>query len=537
MDGFNLVESFCSDLRSSDSGSICNGGTNDSVNEKGSVLHYATEQFRVSDEKPKVLSPQYGTYEPDTSTIQNQNPSCYVPFLGYNHLEPPFEPPENRHNVGKVLYPGVIQVPKGSFLGENHEFLLRNQGQQFQIQQEELLMGLPPHFVPPHLKNPVDLNQQNSQALAALRDQLVKISEMFQTGNFSLAQVILARLNHQFSLSVSGNPLLRTAIFHLNEELEKLLTMNSLSPQPRSLSLLDIVNKMNAYKLFSETSPIMQFVDFTCTQALLEAFEDDDSVHILDFDIGCGSQWASFIRELPLRKRGAPILKITTFASSSIHHPLELALVCGNIQEFANEVGVSLDLQVMDLDLLDPTSCKIPNFQPTKNETVAVNFPIWAFSHCPFVLFQVLSFIKQCSPKIMISFDRGCDRFDLSFPSHIFRVLDSCSSMLESLHGSNVPSNISNKIEKFLIQPIIERAILGRMYSPDKMQANKAYQWKNLFTSVGFFPFPFSNFTESQADQVVKRTPVRGFQVEKQQASLVLSWMSQELVAASAWRC
>jgi len=546
MDDFNLVENFSSDWRSCDSGSVCNGGT-DSVNEKGCVLNYASEQghmvavspveqLRVSDVKPEVLNPQFGFCEQGITTGQNSGYVTYVPTLGYNQLESPFEPPAKRHNAGNALYPGVVPVPKGSFLGEDHEILLRNQEPEL-LMQQQWLPGLTPQFTLQHSLKPLDLKQPNSQTLA-LRDQLVKIAEMFQTGNFSLAQVILARLNHQ--LSLSGKPFVRAATFHAKEELERLLTMNNFDAapsQPKSLTLSDVVDRMHAYKLFSEASPVMQFVDFTCTQALLEALDDADYIHILDFDIGCGSQWASFIRELPLRKRGTPFLKITAFASSSTHHPFELTLVCDNILEFAKEFGVSVNLQVMNLDLFDPTTCTIPNFQTTENEVVAVNFPIWACSHCPFVLSQLLSFIKRCSPKIMTSFDRGCDHFELAFPSHILCVLDSCSNMLESLHGSRVTSDISNKIERFLIEPMIERAILGRIHAPDKMQANKAHQWKNLFTSAGFFPLPFSNLTESQANLVVQRIPMRGFQVEKQQASLVLSWASHELVAASAWRC
>lgn len=544
MGNFNLVESFNSDLRSCNSGSICNGG-NDSVNEKGCVLNYASEQghmvavspveqFRISDVKHEVLNPKFGFCEQGSTISQN---SGYVHILAYNQLESPLEPPAKRHNAGNALYTSVVPGPKSSFLGEDHEILLRNQEQQF-LMQQQWLMGLAPQFTPQHPPKPLDDRKQPNSQTLVLRDQLVKIAEMFQTGNFSLAQVILARLNQQ--LSLSGNHFVRAATFHVKEELERLLTINSFSaapPQPKSLTLSDVVDRMNAYKLFSEASPVMQFTDFTCTQALLEALDDADYIHILDFDIGCGSQWASFIRELPLRKRGTPFLKITAFASSLTHNPFELALVCDNILEFAKEFGVSVDLQVMNLDLFDPTTCTIPNFQSTENEAVAVNFPIWACSHCPFVLSQLLSFIKQCSPKIMTSFDRGCDHFELSFPSHIIRVLDSCSNMLESLHGSSVTLDTSKKIEKFLIKPIIERAILGRIHAPDKMQANKAHRWKNLFTSAGFFPLPFSSFTESQANLVAQRTPVRGFQVEKQQASLVLRWMSHELVAASAWRC
>jgi hypothetical protein len=83
---------------------------------------------------------------------------------------------------------------------------------------------------------------------------------------------------------------------------------------------------MSAYKVLSEVSPLIQFVNFTCNQALLEAVDDADSIHIVDFDIGFGAQWASFMQELP-RNRGVRSLKTTAFASPSTHHPVELGLM------------------------------------------------------------------------------------------------------------------------------------------------------------------------------------------------------------------
>lgn len=486
---FNFMESLSSNL-----GSTTGCGSNCipmCALQQGHVgIISPDEQFNVIDEKPEVLNAQFQTI---------QNPSCYVPSLDYGQLELPFQ---------------------------DHEIMPRKQ-EQFQMH-PELLMGLSPQL---------DLKQQNSQ-VPALRNELVKILEMFQTGNFTLAQVILARLNHQ--MSFPGKPLVRATAFYVKEELEKLLTMNNpfgAPPPPKNLTASDVVYKMSAYKLFSEVSPIMQFVDFTCTQALLEALDESDCIHILDFDIGCGSMWASFIRELSLRKKGTPFLKISAFVSTSTHHPFELALICDNILEFATECEVSVDFKVVSLDLFDPNSCSIPNFHLNENEGVAVNFSIWACSHSPFLLSPLLSLIKQCAPKIMISFDKGCDRCDLSFPSHILRVLDSCTNLLESLDGSSVAPHIIDKIEKLLIQPMVERHVWGRIHAPNKMQANKMHHWKSIFASAGFFPSPFSTFTESQADQLVNRVPVKGFHVENRQASLVFGWQCHELVAASAWKC
>ncbi|KAH9621254.1 hypothetical protein KSS87_010067 [Heliosperma pusillum] len=479
------------------------------------------EQLRISDEKPQIVNPQFGFGEHEELSIQN--PNYYVGSLGYNPVEVgyPFAPPPpmKRHNYGPLGPPdhSFVQVSPGSLLSERHE---------------DVLMSMPP------LNALESMDQDKDSQLYVLRDQLIKVSEMFQTGNFALAQVILARLNHQASLS--RNSLVGAAALCVKEELEKLMSVNGMpgvSPPPKSLGLDDVIHKISAYKLFSEVSPFMQFVDFTCTQVFLEALEDANTIHILDFDIGCGSMWASFIRELPLRKNGAPFLKITVLASTSSHHPFELALICDNILEFATEYGVSVDIKVLNLDMFDSRSCSFPGFQLSENEVVAVKFPIWACSHCPFLLPPLVSFIKQCSPKVVMSFDNGGDRCELAFPSHILHGLNSCSSILESLNGSRVPAEIITKVDNYLIRPSIERIIQGRIYAPDKMPANKGPNWKRLFPSSGFVPSTLSNMTEYQARELVTKLSVKGFNVEKRGASIVLRWLSHELVGGFAWSC
>ncbi|KAL2901659.1 Scarecrow-like protein 6 [Bienertia sinuspersici] len=534
----------------------------------GTIPSSYSQQYEFGDEKPQIYNPQLVMNQQQAQSLAN--PSFLMPPLGYCQLDQHmgFQPPNKRHNPGVVLDPNLVMNVKNPFVDQGHELLLRKQQQQQQQHQhqvggyQQLPMGLPPQLVPPHLQQkpmmsskqnnnnhhhhqqqqqqqqhfPLPVLQQQQQQQQHLQEQFIKdtlykAADLIQTGNFSLAQEILARLNHP--LSLPAKPLDRAALY-VKEALQMLLMMGNPVAAPSSsknLTPYDVVHKMNAYKVFSEVSPITQFMNFTCTQAILEALDDYDVIHIIDFDIGCGAQWASFIQELPLRKRGPPSLKITAFTPLSTTHPFEIGLVRENLVQFANDIGVPFELQVLNLDSFDPSSCSMPNFRASEEEAIAVSIPVWSSSNRPSILPPILEFIKQRSPKIIVSLDRGFDRYDVPFPQHLVHALDSCTQFLESLDG-HVASDIVTKVEKFFVQPRIENTILGRVQFPEKMP-----HWKNLFASAGFSPMQFSNFTETQADYVVKRTPGRGFHVEKRQASLVLSWQRRELVAASAWRC
>lgn len=370
-------------------------------------------------------------------------------------------------------------------------------------------------------------HQQQQQAII---DQLYKVAEMVQSGNQVLAQGILARLNHQ--LSPIGKPFQRAA-YYCKEALQLLLQTNNFNPSTASTSPCSLIYKIGAYKSFSEISPFLQFANFTCNQALLEVLDGFDRIHIIDFDIGYGGQWASLMQELALKSGGAPSLKITAFASPSTHNQLELGLTRENLNHFASEINMAFEFEIVSLDALNSTSWSLP-LLVLESEAIAVNLPIGSFFSSQVSLPLVLRFIKQLSPKIVVSVDRGCDRTDLPFPNHVIHALQSYSNLLESLDASNVNHDALQKIENLLLKPSIEKIIMGRYRSPGKTQ-----HWRTLFLSSGFSPLTFSNFTESQAECVVKRTPIRGFHVEKRQSSLVLCWQRRELISASAWawRC
>ncbi|KAB1217026.1 Scarecrow-like protein 6 [Morella rubra] len=502
---------------------------------------YQHQQFEAPDEKPPILNPQVLMSQQQ----QSQNPNYFLPLSFAQQEQHLLQPPQPKRHNSVGLDP-ITQIPKLPFTDAGHEVLLRKH------QQQPPHLGFSPgvQFLPQHVQQQKSLmvpaqkmgqseedmahhhhQQQQQQQQLALLDQLYKAAELVGTGNFSHAQGILARLNHQ--LSPVGKPLHRAA-FYFKEALQLLLRMNNpvTSPPPRTPTPFDVIFKMGAYKVFSEVSPLIQFVNFTCNQALLEALEDADRIHIVDFDIGFGAQWASFMQELPVRNRGPPSLKITAFASPYTHHVVELGLMRENLTQFANEIGISFELEVVNFDCLDQSSYSLPILRATENEAVAVNFPIWSSSNQPAALPSLLRFVKQLSPKIVVSLDRGCDRSDLPFPQHVLQALQSYIYLLESLDAVNVSSDAVNKIERFLLQPKIESTVLGRLRAPDKMPL-----WKTLFASAGLSPVTFSNFTETQAECVVKRTRVRGFHVEKRQASLVLCWQRRELISASAWRC
>lgn len=292
----------------------------------------------------------------------------------------------------------------------------------------------------------------------------------------------------------------------------------------------NLVFKIGAYKAFSEISPLVQFTNFTSNQAILEALDGFDRIHIVDFDIGYGGQWASLIHELASRGTGVTLLKITAVVYPSTHDQIELGLARENLIQFAGEINLEFDFEVVSVDSLNSSSWS-PSFLTSGNEAVAVNLPFGSFMNHQLSVPLVLHRVKQLSPRIVASVNEGCDRTDLSFSGRVIHSVQSYSSLLESLDAVGMNTDTLQKIERFWIQPEIQKSIIGHF------RTEKQQHWRSAFLSSGFTPATFSNITESQAEWVVKRTLVRGFHLEKDQSCLALCWQKTELISASAWRC
>ncbi|XP_061342548.1 scarecrow-like protein 27 [Gastrolobium bilobum] len=481
------------------------------------------------DEKLQVLNPQFVLNQNQAPFMQNPGlvlPLTYAQLQEHHHLLP--QPPAKRLNCGPAA--PNYQVPKTPFLDSGQELFLRRQQQQLQLFPHHLQQR-PSIVVAPKQKMVNPGGGSGSQDLAthqlqqAIIDQLFKAAEMMDGSNPEHAHGILARLNQQ--LSPIGKPFQRAA-FYFKEAMQMFLHSNgnnsSLAFSPTGLLL-----KIGAYKSFSEISPVLQFANFTCSQALLEAVEGFDRIHIVDFDIGFGGQWSSFMQELALRNGGAPALKITAFVSPSHHDEIELSFTHENLKQYADEINMTFELAILSLESLNSASWP----QPLHGcEAVVVNLPIGSFSNYPAYLPLVLRFVKQLMPQIVVTLDRSCDRTDAPFPQHLIFALHSYSGLLESLDAVNVHPDVLQMIEKYYLQPAMEKLVLGRQHFQER-----TLPWKNLLLSSGFSPVTFSNFTESQAECLVQRTPGMGFHVEKRQFSLVLCWQRKDLISVSTWRC
>lgn len=372
-------------------------------------------------------------------------------------------------------------------------------------------------------QNSFDLTNWNVNVGFDFVDELVRAAGCFDSNELQLAQVILARLNQRLRSPV-GKPLQRAA-FYFKEALQSLLTGSNRTVRSSSS---EIVQTIKAYKTFSGISPIPMFVNFTANQAVLEAVSESVFIHIIDFDIGLGGQYASLMKEIADRD-GPSVLRVTAVVPEE--YAIETRLIRDNLCQFAEELKIRFHMEFVLIRTFEMLSFKAIKFIDGERTAVHLSPTIFRRVGSGFV-----NDLRRISPNVVVFVDgEGCTDAGgstSSFRRSFVEGLEFYSVMFDSLDGAvgGAGNDYVRRIEMFLMRPRIFAAVesaAGR---------RTTVSWREVLIGAGMRPVVLSQFADFQAECLLRKAQVRGFHVAKRHGELVLCWHGRALIATSAWR-
>lgn len=374
-----------------------------------------------------------------------------------------------------------------------------------------------------------NLNSFHWSVGSELVEDLIRAAECFGSNNSQLAQVILTRLNQRLRAPV-GKPLQRAA-FYFKDALHSLLTGSNRKPHSSASELLQTIK---AYKAFSMISPIPMFSNFTASQALLEAVDGSLFIHIIDFDIGLGGQYASFMREIADRseacKVNPPVFRITAIVPEE--YTVERGLIKESLFQFAQELKIEFRIEFVLIPTFEVLSFKAVKFIDGEKTAVNISPAIFRRLGTTTNIAGFLGDLRLISPQVIVFVDGEgwTESVATSFDRNFINGLEFYTTMLESLDASGAVAGSEwiRKIEMSLLQPKISAAMTDA--------GRRVMAWRELLTGAGLRQVQWSQFAESQAECLREKWQVRGFHVAKRQAEMLLCWHGKPLVATSAWR-
>ncbi|KAM5564179.1 protein NODULATION SIGNALING PATHWAY 2 [Rosa sericea] len=295
---------------------------------------------------------------------------------------------------------------------------------------------------------------------------------------------------------------------------------------------------ITAFQLLQDMSPYVKFGHFTANQAILEAVAHDRRVHIVDYDIMEGIQWASLMQALVSRKDGPPTphLRITALSRGGSGRRS-----IGTVQEtgrrltaFATSIGQPFSFHQCRLDsdeTFRPSALKL-----VKGEALVINcmlnLPHFSY-RSPDSIASFLSGAKTLNPRLVTLVEEEVrPAGDGGFVARFMDSLYHYSAVYDSLEaGFPMQSRARELVERVFLGPRIAGS-LARIY---RAHGEVGCSWWEWLGAGGFKPMPISFANHCQAKLLLGLFN-DGYRVEEvANHRLVLGWKSRSLLSASIW--
>ncbi|KAM7257343.1 hypothetical protein ACFE04_013084 [Oxalis oulophora] len=316
------------------------------------------------------------------------------------------------------------------------------------------------------------------------------------------------------------------------------LSRRIFSPAPATFAAGSAYENEILYHHYYEACPYLKFAHFTANQAILEAFEGHDCVHVVDFNLMHGLQWPALIQALALRPGGPPLLRLTGIGPPSPDGRDSLREIGMRLAELARSVHVRFAFRGVAAARLEDV--KPWMLQVSPKEAVAVNSimqlhkllgPDPTRNSAP--IDTVLDWIRSLNPKIMTVVEQEANHNQTGFLDRFSESLYYYSTMFDSLEGCTLQP------EKALAEMYIQREICNIVCceGPARVERHEPLaKWRERLELGGFRPLHLGSNAFKQASMLLTLFSSEGYSMEEKDGCLTLGWHSRPLIAASAWQ-
>lgn len=300
-----------------------------------------------------------------------------------------------------------------------------------------------------------------------------------------------------------------------------------------------------AYLAMNEACPYFIFAQLTANQAILEAIEGADKVHIVDFGISQGVQWAAMLQAIAAREGRIPPSRITITGVASPElggkrraDSLDsLAATGRRLSDFAHNLNLNLEFR-HTLVALDDSALAPHMFHIEAGEVVVVNFMLELCNLLDgadnVAVARTLRVAAELSPKVITIAEMDARLNTGPFQKRFVSALHFFSAMFDSLEAGMSRDSVHRLcMERWLLGERILTMVGGQDEGPRRRIQTHA-DWCAAFQAANFQPCSLSHYAASQA-RILLWNYCDSFTLNEQQGCLSLGWQSKPLLTVSAW--
>ncbi|KAB8392282.1 hypothetical protein FH972_024797 [Carpinus fangiana] len=296
----------------------------------------------------------------------------------------------------------------------------------------------------------------------------------------------------------------------------------------KSLTLTQSQRIFLALQSYNSISPLVKFSHFTANQAIFQALDGQDRVHVIDLDIMQGLQWPGLFHILASRSRKIRSMRVTGFGSSS-----ELLESTGKrLADFATSLGLPFEFHSFEGkigNLKDPSQLGV-----RPSEAIVVHW----MHHCLYDItgsdLDALRLLTLLRPRVMTMVEQ-----DLShgggFLARFVEALHYYSALFDALgDGLDGDSVERHMVEQQLFGCEIRNIVA--VGGPKRTGEEKVERWGDELRRVGFQPVSLGGNPAAQASLLLGMFPWKGYTLVEENGCLKLGWKDLSLLTASAWQ-
>ncbi|KAJ8554011.1 hypothetical protein K7X08_024689 [Anisodus acutangulus] len=386
----------------------------------------------------------------------------------------------------------------------------------------------------------INQEEQNGEGMKLVQ-LLITCAEAVACRDKSRASVLLSEL--RASALVFGTSFQRVASCFMQGLADRLALVQPLGTvgyaATHAMNKTDIAleKKEEALRLLYEICPHIQFGHFVANCSILEAFEGESFIHVVDLGMSLGlphgQQWRSLIESLA-NLPGTPPRRLRITAVGQNIEKFEI--IGDELEAYARSFSINLEFSAVESNLenLKPKDIKVHD-----GEVLVVNSILQL--HCVVkesrgALNSVLQVIHELSPKILVLVEQDSSHNGPFFLGRFMEALHYYSAIFDSLDVMLPKYDTRRaKIEQFYLAEEIKNIVSCE--GPARVERHERVdQWRRRMSRAGFQAAPLKMV--SQAKQwLAKVNAYEGFTITEEKGCLVLGWKSKPIVAASCWKC